>query len=95
MEAPSVEAVQSKVAGEASLYGVAWSGDESSYKGFIDRHGLTFPQIDDSDGAVFSRFGVPSQPAWVFVTRSGKVTMSTGALSEEDLERALRALRDS
>ncbi|MBM3717670.1 MAG: hypothetical protein FJW53_01695 [Actinobacteria bacterium] len=95
MEAPSVEAVQKKVAGEVSVYGVAWTGDESSYKGFIERHGLTFRQIDDSGADVFSRYGIASQPAWVFVTRSGKATVSTGALGPEDLERALRALGDS
>lgn len=95
MEAPSVEAVHGKVKDSVGIYGVAWSGDDSSYGGFVDRHGLTFPNLDDTAGEVFRRYGVPSQPAWVFVDRAGTVTVSTGALGEADLERALRALAAS
>ena len=34
---------------------------------FIDKHGLTFPQISDDPGDVFNRFGVSYQPALVIV----------------------------
>lgn len=78
-----------------SVYGVAWSGDDDSYRGFIDRHGLTFPVIDDTTADVFRRYGVASQPAWVFVDRAGKATVSPGALSESDLERVLKVLAES
>ena len=61
------------------VYGVAWSGDDGSYRGFIDRHGLTFPVLDDTSADVFRRYGVASQPAWVFVDRAGEVTVSPGA----------------
>ena len=95
MEAPSVEAVHDKIGESVGIYGVAWNGDDSSYADFLDRHGLTFPNLDDTAGEVFRRYGVPSQPAWVFVDRAGKVNVSTGALGEDDLERALRALASS
>ena len=37
---------------------MAWTGSEESYQGFVDQHGLTFPQINDDPGEVFSRFDV-------------------------------------
>lgn len=95
MEAPSVEAVHEKLKDQVSVYGVAWSGDDESYASFIERHGLTFPNVDDTSAEVFQRFGVVSQPAWVFVDRAGATTVSRGALGADDLERALRALADS
>lgn len=84
-----------KLKNEVGVYGVAWSGDADSYRGFIDRHGLTFPVIDDTTADVFRRYGVASQPAWVFVNRTGEVTVSPGALSEADLGRVLKVLAES
>ena len=95
MEAPSVEAVHEKLKDQVSVYGVAWSGDADSYGEFMERHGLTFPNLDDSSADVFQRFGVVSQPAWVFVSRDGVATVSRGALGADDLERALRALAEA
>jgi peroxiredoxin len=62
--------------------GVAWYGDDSSFNGFITKHGLTFPQVSDDAGDVFARFGVPSQPALVVISRSGEVQQLFGAVDE-------------
>ena len=43
--------------------GVAWYGDDVSFQGFVDKYSLTFPQVSDNPGTVFTRFGVPAQPA--------------------------------
>ncbi len=64
-------------------------------QGFVDRHGLTFPQANDDDGAVFAKFGVPYQPAWAFVSRDGQVDVHQGALGEGDLAAKLQALAAS
>ena len=60
---------------------------------FVDRHGLTFPNLNDDDGVVFERFGVPGQPAWVFVAADGTVARRLGtmddAMLDETLETAL------
>ena len=69
--------------------GVAWYGDDTSFQGFIDKYGLSFPQISDSPGDVFARFGVPYQPAMAIIDRSGKVHMSLGAVQESALDAAL------
>lgn len=60
---------------------------------FVDRHGLTFPNVNDEPGSVFGRFGVPGQPAWVFVAQDGTVTRRLGALDEAALDTALAATR--
>jgi hypothetical protein len=52
---------------------------------FIDRHGLTFPNASDDAGAVFSRFRVPSQPAWVFIDAAGGTSTHLGALDPDEL----------
>ena len=59
---------------------------------FVDRHGLTFEQGNDDEGAVFARFGVPAQPAWVFVSADGDVERELGALGDDELAAKLEAL---
>lgn len=61
--------------------------------GFVERHGLSFPNIDDGPGQVYERFGVAGQPAWVFIDAEGTVTRRLGALDQASLEAALAATR--
>ncbi|MBI4934563.1 MAG: redoxin domain-containing protein [Actinobacteria bacterium] len=85
-EAPSVEAASNKWADTVRFVGVAWYGDDSSFQGFISEHGLTFPQVSDDAGDVFSRFGVPSQPALVVISPDGEVQQLFGAVDEALLD---------
>lgn len=62
---------------------MAWTGDDDSFQGFIDRHGLTFPQISDDAADVYDRFGVSSQPAVVIVNTDGSKELIAGAVDEE------------
>lgn len=71
--------------------GVAWFGDENAMESFVDRHGLTFDNVDDSPGDVFARFGVPGQPAWAFVAADGSVTTRLGSLKGADLDSLLES----
>jgi len=73
--------------------GVSWQGTESAMQAFVDDHGLTFPQALDDDGSLFARFGVPYQPAWVFVTADGEADVHLGALEPDELAERLGALR--
>ena len=43
---------------------------------------MTFPQLSDDAGALFERFGVPSQPAFALVDDSGEVETRLGAIDE-------------
>jgi hypothetical protein len=73
------------------IVGVAWFGTDQSFTSFVDRHGLTFPNLDDSPGSVFARFEVPGQPAWAFVAADGSVTTRLGALDEATLDSLLES----
>jgi peroxiredoxin len=63
---------------------VAWTGSDDAFQGFIDKHGLTFPQISDDPGNVYNRFGVAYQPALVIVRTDGSTELVAGAV-EPDL----------
>jgi peroxiredoxin len=62
---------------------VAWTGSDDSFQDFIDRHGLTFPQISDDPGDVFDRFDISYQPALVIVNTDGSTETVAGAVDEE------------
>ena len=68
---------------------MAWTGDEQSYQAFIDKHGLTFPQINDDPGEVFERFGVAFQPALVIVQPNGSTETVAGAVDSTLLDQII------
>ena len=68
-----------------TVVGVGWYGTQKSYAEFVERHALTFLNIDDSDGNWYQRFSVPYQPAWVFVEQSGTFTSLLGVHDAPDL----------
>jgi hypothetical protein len=53
---------------------------------FVDRHGLTFPNVNDDPGVVFGHLGVPGQPAWVLVRPDGSADRLLGAADEAMLD---------
>lgn len=72
--------------GPVTFLGVAWNGSRQSMQGFVDRHGLTFPSLIDLEGEIFGRYGVPFQPAWVFIDARGTATRVQGSLDAESLQ---------
>ena len=62
---------------------------------FVTRHGISFDNISDNDGKIFAQFGVPVQPAWVFINQYGEATTHIGALDEVSLEQELKQLGES
>jgi peroxiredoxin len=91
-EAPSVEAAQQRWADKVQFVGVAWTGDDKSFQGFIDKYSLSFPQISDDAGDVFARFNVPAQPAMAIIDSTGKVQTALGAVEQSVLDQALTAI---
>lgn len=81
-EAPSVEAASIEFKDRVNFVGVTWTGNEESYQEFIDRYGLTFPQLEDSPGIVYSRFDIAFQPAMVIVKPDGSIETFAGAIDE-------------
>ena len=68
---------------------MAWTGDDDSFQGFIDKHGLTFPQINDDPGVVFSRFDVAFQPALAIVKTDGSIESVAGAVNSDLLDQII------
>ncbi len=73
----------------ANFVGVAWTGSDDSFQGFIDKHGLTFPQISDDPGDVFDRFGVSYQPALIVVKTDGSTELVAGAVDGDLLDQII------
>jgi hypothetical protein len=71
------------------VIGVAWTGDEGSFQDFIDRHGVTFPNINDEPGNIFNRFGISYQPALVIVGTDGSTETVAGAVDEDLLRQII------
>lgn len=71
---------------------MAWNGSDGSMQDFVDRHGLTFANLRDGNGEIFSGFGIFSQPAFAFIGADGSVDVHVGALSEADLDDRLASL---
>jgi peroxiredoxin len=77
---------------KVEVIGVAWAGTESDYAAFIERHGLTFPNISDTDGDVYTRYEVPYQPAWVYLDTDGTSRVRRGSMNEVTALAELEAL---
>ena len=74
------------------IVGVAWSGDTSSYEGFVTKHGISFINIDDTPGDVYAEYESPYQPAWVFIDTDRTVTRRLGAMSQTELDSIIAEL---
>ena len=74
--------------------GVAWTGTDAEFQEFVDRHGLTFPQISDDDADVYRRFGVASQPALAIIHPDGEVETLFGAADEELVDSLIQRALD-
>ena len=72
---------------------MAWTGSDDAFQGFIDKHGLTFPQISDDPGNVFDRFDISFQPALVLVNTDGTTELLAGPIDDELLEQIISEAR--
>lgn len=64
-------------------------------RSFIDRHDLGgFDHLVDDDGALWARFGIVSQPAWVFVDDDGTSRKVQGSLGADGLRAEIARLTE-
>ena len=64
---------------------------------FLQRHGITYPNVHDGPGAILGRYGVSGFPETWFVSRSGKLVAEhvDGPLTARQIDRDIRrALRE-
>jgi peroxiredoxin len=88
-EAEDIEATAQQFAGDVNFVGVAWSGSEGEFQGFIDDHGLTFPQISDDPGEIYEKFGIAYQPALVIVKADGSTERVAGSVDPSLLQQII------
>ena len=71
---------------------MAWAGNQSSYQSFVERHELTFTNLDDTPGDIYSKYKVPYQPAWVFVSKDGTATTRIGVIGDSELSQLIQEM---
>ena len=62
---------------------------------FVTKHQLTFANVKDNDGLIFTQFEAPYQPAWVFIQQDGTSETNVGAMDEVTLTAMLNKLGES
>jgi thiol-disulfide isomerase/thioredoxin len=85
-EAPDVAAVAAEYAGRVTFLGVPGLGEVADMREFVADTGTAgMTHVVDADGALWQRFGVVSQPAFVFVAADGTVQAFGGSLDPDSL----------
>ncbi len=72
--------------------GIAGRDETEPMQDFVDQYGIEFPNLVDANGDLWRHFGVPGQPAWVFVSASGETRRVLGAPNESELQLILENL---
>jgi thiol-disulfide isomerase/thioredoxin len=93
-EGPSVSQVAAANPG-VTFVGVAAHSDVGAMQSFISKYGLNFTNLNDTDGAIWARYNVPWQPAYVFYRADGSSTFvntPTSAMSQQELAGRVAAL---
>jgi thiol-disulfide isomerase/thioredoxin len=94
IEAPGVSQV-SAANPKVSFVGIAGRSDVGQMQQFVSKYNLNFTNLNDSDGSLWARFGVPWQPAYLFVRSDGSssfVNNPTAAMPEQELSDRVKAL---
>lgn len=88
-EAPEIAAVAKRLGSDVRVLGVPGRGEEADMRDFVSDTGVGgLEHVVDSDGQIWSAFGVISQPAFAFVDASGAVEVVNGAMGGEAFEQA-------
>lgn len=92
-ESANLVATAAKYKGRVNFVGVGALGNQPELLDFVEKTGTSaFPNIDDSSGAVWKRFGVVIQPTLIFIDRNGKISTKIGPSDAEFLESKVKAL---
>ena len=94
-EAPDVTEVAAELEGQVTFLGVAGLGPVEDMQGFVeDTSTGAFEHLADTDGSLWGRFSVSSQPTFAFVSSDGSVDVVSGALGSDALRERATALLD-
>ncbi len=85
-EAPDLAQISAEFEGRVRVLGVPGRGEVDAMRGFVSATGTdAITHVADVDGTLWTRFGVVSQPSFVFVDRSGAAQSYAGSLDAEQL----------
>src|ERR1700739_4288513 len=73
-EAPGVSQVSASNP-KVTFVGIAGRSDVGAMQNFVSRYNLNFTNLNDADGSLWARYGVPWQPAYVFYRADGSATV--------------------
>jgi thiol-disulfide isomerase/thioredoxin len=93
-EAPSVGSVAAANPA-VTFVGVAARSDVAAMQGFVSKYNLNFTNLNDADGAIWARYNIPWQPAYVFYRADGTSTFvnnTTSAMPQQELQERVAAL---
>ena len=62
------------------------SSDVGAMQTFVDQYGLSFPQLSDADGSVYTRFGITQQDTYVLVSAEGDSETVGSYSSDTDVQ---------
>lgn len=95
-EAPQVEAAAELLDGRVRVVGVASSGSLEDMQAFVTETGSgDLTHVADVPGEVWARFGVVTQPTFVFVDDDGRTQTVPGGLPQASLVDAMEQLADA
>ncbi len=78
---------------DVTFVGLAAHDTDERIRAFVDEIGLhNMLTVVDDDNALWARFGIRVQPAWVFVDGDGTIDIVVGALHGDALEQRLEGL---
>ena len=72
-EAPELARLARRLGGRATLVGVDWNDARASARAFLRKHGWTFPNLRDADGAVGNRYRLDGLPNTFVLDRDGRI----------------------
>jgi thiol-disulfide isomerase/thioredoxin len=93
-EAPGVSQVATANPA-VTFVGIAAKSDVAAMQNFVSKYNLNFTNLNDADGAIWARYNVPWQPAYVFYRADGSSTFvnnPTAAMPEQELSDRVHAL---
>jgi thiol-disulfide isomerase/thioredoxin len=93
-EAPSVSSAAAANP-NVTFVGVAARSDTAAMQAFVSKYNLNFTNLNDADGAIWARYNVPWQPAYVFYRADGSSTFvnnPTSAMPQQELQERVSAL---
>jgi thiol-disulfide isomerase/thioredoxin len=90
-EAPEIVDTVDRYGADVHFIGVAGLGDNGEMREFVsDTNTGGFLHLDDTNGEIWTSYGVYAQPAFAFITADGRLVQTvSGPLSADDLMKVI------